>query len=146
MRIRLAEPGDLPRLSRLVEESNAEMAGLYGEHLSDLLVIGMFRHGIVAGDAVVVAECEDGELVGFTGYVVMPGLPLGHAASLGIYVKPEHRRDHLGLALREFAIEQAEMRGVKKLRAEVRLGNEAGLALAERTAFRVVGHIIERDL
>lgn len=83
----------------------------------------------------VAAESADGELLGWGGVMVVGG----SAEILTVGVIPAARRRGLAVRLIAALLEQARDRGADEVFLEVRVDNEAALALYEREGFVRIG-------
>jgi ribosomal-protein-alanine N-acetyltransferase len=78
---------------------------------------------------------EGEEIVGYAGLAAMPD----EAYVQNIAVVPDHRRRGLGARLLTALLDDARRRGFTKVGLEVRVDNDAAIALYERFGFRRVG-------
>ncbi len=141
--IRAAAPSDARALAAL-------MATIYGEgrwFVGDMgprseTLARQLRGMDPAREIVLVAEAA-GDLVGWI--EVRRYLPtrMEHVASLTIAVAPRARGRGIGRRLLRAIVPWARRVGVRKLRLDVRAGNEAALALYRREGYVVEG--VERD-
>jgi RimJ/RimL family protein N-acetyltransferase len=141
--IRPAHPRDAAQLVALAEEVAAEPGGWL---ISDggwrtvvderryLRALRRYRDA-----AVFVAETRDG-LVGRMSLGRDPHPASRHVADLGLMVAASHRRQGIGRALLERAIEWAREVGVRKLELHVFPHNEAAIALYESFGFEREGY------
>lgn len=109
MRLREANPGDAPALARLLGDLG------YPNEAAELpaRLVGIQGHG----DSVLVAEQEDGEVVGLVGlhlvHVLHYARPLGYITSL--VTDPRVRRQGIGRLLLEGAEAWARSKGCYRL-------------------------------
>jgi RimJ/RimL family protein N-acetyltransferase len=144
MRVRPAEPHDAEALVRLGSEVGSEPEGWLitlgswrsaGEERRYLKAIRRFPHA-----AVYVAETEEGEVVGRLSLARDQHPASDHVADLGLMVARTHRRQGIGRALMEQAVEWARQHGVRKLELHVFPHNEAAIALYESMGFEREGY------
>ncbi len=87
------------------------------------------------GAVVIVAEAEDGEIVGRLSVARDPQPASRHVADIGLMVAPDWRRRGIGRALLDAAERWAAERGIRKLELHVFPHNEAAIALYERAGY-----------
>ncbi len=152
--IRLASPGDLPRIVAIY---NASIPGRLATADTAPVTVEQRRpwfdaHGprrpiwVVKRDGAIGGWASLGDFYGRPAY--------GATAELSVYVAPEARRRGLARALVQHAIGACGTCGVTTLLAFVFGHNEPSLALLERLGFRRWGHLprvavldgVERDL
>jgi RimJ/RimL family protein N-acetyltransferase len=143
-KIRPAHPRDAAALVALAEEVAAEPGGWL---ISDggwrtvmderryLRALRRYRDA-----AVFVAETDTGSLVGRLSLGRDPHPASRHVADLGLMVAASHRRQGIGRALLDRAIEWAGEVGVRKLELHVFPHNEAAIALYESAGFEREGY------
>jgi RimJ/RimL family protein N-acetyltransferase len=143
VRVRKAVPGDASALVALA-------SAVAGEEEGWLLADAQWRS---AGDerryvralqrhrdaALLVAESEDGELVGRLSVMRDPHPSSGHVADLGLMVASSHRRHGIGTALMVAAEEWARGAGVDKLELHVFPHNAPALAMYEKLGYEREG-------
>lgn len=144
-RIRPAEPGDAEQLTRLAEAVSAEPEGWListggewrsvGEERRYLKALRRYPHA-----AVLVAERDDGALVGRLSVARDTHPASAHVADLGLMVAADARRRGVGRALMEAAVEWARGAGIRKLELHVFPWNAAAIALYERVGFEREGY------
>lgn len=144
MRIRLATQDDIGRIAELVVLASEELEE-YGTPRVDDAVIAAIVGGIRDGEAVVVAE-QEGEVVGFTARVHLPGSDPDCAEGIGRYVLPACRLDHVDRDMQRFAEAHARSRGRKYITGSIMKDNQASLAACLKGGYRVVGYLVRRDL
>lgn len=144
MRVRRAEPRDADALVELARAVGTEPGGWLittndwrsaGDERRYLKAIRRYAHA-----AVFVAEAEDGELVGRLSVARDQHPASMHVADLGLMVEAESRRQGVGSALLEAAVEWAREAGVRKLELHVFPHNEAAIALYEKFGFEREGY------
>jgi RimJ/RimL family protein N-acetyltransferase len=143
--IRHADPSDAEQLTRLADEVSAEPEGWLisvagewrsaGDERRFLKALRRYPHA-----AVFVAEREDGTLVGRLSVGRDPHPASTHVADVGLMVAQDARRQGVGRALMEAAVEWAGQAGVRKLELHVFPWNEAALALYEAFGFEREGY------
>ena len=143
--IRPADPADAEQLTRLAEAVSAEPEGWLislggewrsvGEERRYLKALRRFPHA-----AVYVAERDDGALVGRLSVARDTHPASAHVADLGLMVAKDARRQGVGRALLEAAVDWARGAGVRKLELHVFPWNEAAIALYERFGFEREGY------
>ena len=143
LHVREAQPGDAPALAELAEAVGSEPEGW-------LLSEGGWR--TVADErrylravrrhpdaAVFVAETEDG-IAGRLSVSRDPHPSSRHVADLGLMVAASARRQGVGRALLEAAVDWARPAGVRKLELHVFPHNEPAIALYESFGFVQEGY------
>lgn len=142
--IRLATNDDeqgVERLCRLLDASHVER----GEASQLLLLTWAAQFGITAHEPVVVAEDDQGDLVGLVLWVHLPGTEEGLVTAFGTYVLPDHRRSNLSTEMRDYASEQCWQRGYQRIEGAVFAWNDAGLKAVEKAGFKVVGVVVRKE-
>ena len=144
-RIRPADPSDAEQLARLADAVSSEPEGwlisIAGEWRSAaderryLKALRRYAHA-----AVFVAERNDGEIVGRLSVGRDPHPSSAHVADVGLMVAMEARRQGVGRALLDAAVEWARRAGIRKLELHVFPWNEAGIALYETFGFQREGY------
>ena len=142
--VRPARPDDAEQLTRLAEAVSAEPEGWLisadgewrsvGDERRYLKAVRRFPHA-----AVFVAEREDGELVGRLSLARDAHPASAHVADLGLMVAASARRQGVGWALLEAAVEWARGSGVRKLELHVFPWNEPAIRLYEKFGFEREG-------
>lgn len=146
MIIRLATEADLDTLKRLVVWACEELATRFGTPRADDLVFGMVSYGVKAGDAVLVAIDEAGDMVAWCARVQLPGLPEGYAEGVGTWVHPNMRRERIGADIRREADLHAKARGAKYVTGTAAKHNVAGLESCFSEGYEVVGYALRKAL
>ncbi len=144
-RIRHAEPSDAEQLARLADEVSAEPGGWLisvagewrspGDERRYLKALRRYPHA-----AVLVAERDDGTLVGRLSVGRDPHPASAHVADVGLMVALDARRQGVGTALLQAAADWAREAGVRKLELHVFPWNEAAIALYEAFGFEREGY------
>ena len=142
--VRPADPSDAEALTRLAEavseEPEAWLISTNGEWRSVgderryLKAVRRYPHA-----AVYVAERSDGAIVGRLSLARDTHPASTHVADLGLMVAKDARRQGVGLALMEAAVEWARASGVRKLELHVFPWNEPAVHLYERFGFEREG-------
>jgi putative acetyltransferase len=141
--IRSASPGDAAQLVRLAREVGAEPEGWListnerrgaGEERRYLRSLRRSRNA-----AVFVAETPGG-VVGRLSVGRDPHPASAHVADLGLLVAKGHRRQGIGRALLERAVDWARGAGISKLELHVFPHNEPAIRLYEEFGFRREGY------
>jgi RimJ/RimL family protein N-acetyltransferase len=142
--VRAATPDDAQALTRLAEEVSAEPEAWLisadgewrsvGDERRYLKAVRRFPHA-----AVFVAERADGAIVGRLSVARDTHPASSHVADLGLMVAKDARRQGVGRALLEAAVEWARAAGVRKLELHVFPWNEPAIALYERFGFEREG-------
>src|SRR5438552_9543275 len=142
--VRPAHPDDAEQLTRLAEAVSGEPEGWLisadgewrsvGDERRYLKAVRRFPHA-----AVFVAEREDGELVGRLSLARDAHPASAHVADLGLMVAADTRRQGVGWALLEAAVEWARGAGIQKLELHVFPWNEPAIALYEHFGFEREG-------
>ena len=141
--VRPAEPSDAQGVKELGDEVSAEPEGWLamqdgwrsvGDERRYLRAIRRYPHA-----AVYVAEAEDGRIVGRLSLARDQHPASKHVADLGLMVAQSHRRQGIGRALLEAAVEWARANDVRKLELHVFTYNEAAIALYESFGFEREG-------
>ena len=145
VRIRAADPGDAEQLTRLAEAVSSEPEGWListggewrsvGDERRYLKALRRYPHA-----AVLVAESDDGTLVGRLSVARDTHPASAHVADLGLMVAQTARRQGVGRALLEAAVDWARGAGIRKLELHVFPWNEAAIALYERFGFEREGY------
>ena len=143
-RIRHAEPSDAEQLTRLADAVSAEPEGWLisvggewrsaGDERRFLKALRRYPHA-----AVFVAELDDGTLVGRLSVGRDPHPASTHVADVGLMVAVDARRQGVGTALMQAAVEWAREAGVRKLELHVFPWNEAAIALYDAFGFEREG-------
>jgi RimJ/RimL family protein N-acetyltransferase len=143
-RIRPAEAADAEQLARLADSVSAEPEGWLisvagewrsaGDERRYLKALRRYAHA-----AVFVAEQDDGEIVGRLSVGRDPHPASAHVADVGLMVAIEARRQGIGKALLEAAVDWARSAGVRKLELHVFPWNEGAIALYDAFGFEREG-------
>jgi RimJ/RimL family protein N-acetyltransferase len=143
-RIRHADPSDADQLTRLAEAVSAEPEGWLisvagewrsaGDERRFLKALRRYAHA-----AVYVAERDDGTLVGRLSVGRDPHPASAHVADVGLMVAVDARRQGIGTALLQAAVDWAREAGVRKLELHVFPWNKAAIALYDRFGFEREG-------
>ena len=140
--VRRAEPGDAPALVALATAVSAEPEGwmIWTEWRG----VGDERRYLRAvrghPDAAVLVAEVDGELAGRLSLARDPNPASHHVADLGLMVDIRFRRQGVGRALLEAAVEWAPEHGIAKLELHVFPWNEPAIALYESFGFEREGY------
>jgi RimJ/RimL family protein N-acetyltransferase len=142
--VRPADPSDAEALTRLAEAVSAEPEAWListngewrsvGDERRYLKAVRRYPHA-----AVYVAERSDGAIVGRLSLARDTHPASAHVADLGLMVAKDARRQGVGLALMEAAVEWARVSGVRKLELHVFPWNEPAVNLYERFGFEREG-------
>ena len=142
--VRPADPADAQGLKDLGDEVAAEPQGWLATNdgwrsASDerryLRAIRRYPHA-----AVLVAEWDDGTLVGRLSVGRDPHPASAHVADVGLMVAFDARRQGVGTALLQAAVDWARETGIRKLELHVFPWNEAAIALYEAFGFEREGY------
>jgi RimJ/RimL family protein N-acetyltransferase len=143
-RIRKADPSDAEQLTRLADAVSAEPEGWLisvagewrsaGDERRFLKALRRYPHA-----AVFVAERENGMLVGRLSVGRDPHPASTHVADVGLMVALDARRQGVGTALLQSAVDWGRETGVRKLELHVFPWNEAAIALYEAFGFEREG-------
>jgi RimJ/RimL family protein N-acetyltransferase len=143
--IRNADPSDAEQLTRLADAVSAEPEGWLisvagewrsaGDERRFLKAVRRYPHA-----AVFVAEQDDGTLVGRLSVGRDPHPASSHVADVGLMVAVSARRQGVGTALLESAVDWARDGGVRKLELHVFPWNDAAIALYEAFGFEREGY------
>jgi putative acetyltransferase len=143
--VRAADPGDAEELTRLAEDVSAEPEAWListdgewrsvGDERRYLKAVRRYAHA-----AVIVAEARDGRVVGRLSVARDTHPASAHVADLGLMVAKDVRRQGVGWALLEAAVEWARESGVRKLELHVFPWNEPAIRLYERFGFEREGY------
>jgi len=143
-RIRQADPADAEQLARLADAVSSEPGGWLisvagewrsaGDERRYLKALRRYPHA-----AVLVAERDDGELVGRLSVGRDPHPASAHVADVGLMVAIDARRQGVGRALLDAAVDWARTAGVRKLELHVFPWNEAAIALYDDFGFEREG-------
>jgi RimJ/RimL family protein N-acetyltransferase len=142
--IRRSDPADAEQLTRLADSVSAEPEGWLisvagewrsaGDERRFLKALRRYPHA-----AVFVAEREDGTLVGRLSVGRDPHPASAHVADVGLMVALDARRQGVGTALLQAAVEWAREAGIRKLELHVFPWNDAAIALYEAFGFEREG-------
>jgi RimJ/RimL family protein N-acetyltransferase len=142
--IRHADPADAEQLTRLAAAVSAEPEGWLisvagewrsaGDERRFLKALRRYPHA-----AVFVAERDDGALVGRLSVGRDPHPASTHVADVGLMVAIDARRQGVGKALLQSAVDWAREAGVRKLELHVFPWNEAAISLYEAFGFEREG-------
>jgi len=143
-RIRHADPSDAEQLTRLADAVSAEPEGWLisvggewrsaGDERRFLKALRRYEHA-----AVFVAERDDGTLVGRLSVGRDPHPASTHVADVGLMVALDARRQGVGTALLQSAVDWARATGIRKLELHVFPWNAAAIALYEAFGFEREG-------
>jgi RimJ/RimL family protein N-acetyltransferase len=143
--VRPSSPSDAEELTRLAEAVSAEPGGWListggewrsaGDERRYLRALRRYPHA-----AVLVAERDDGRLVGRLSVARDPHPASAHVADLGLMVAIGARRQGVGSALLDAAVEWARGAGVRKLELHVFPWNDAAIALYAKYGFEREGY------
>jgi RimJ/RimL family protein N-acetyltransferase len=137
--VRRAEPRDASDLTALGDAVAAEPGGWLAtsngwrsttDERRYLRAVRRYPHA-----AVLVAEAEDGSVVGRLSIARDPHPASRHVADVGLMVDAAHRRRGIGRALLEAGVEWAREAGIAKLELHVFPWNEAAIALYDDFGF-----------
>jgi len=142
--IRHAEPSDAEQLTRLAGAVSAEPEGWLisvagewrsaGDERRYLKALRRYPHA-----AVLVAEREDGTLIGRLSIGRDPHPASTHVADVGLMVAADARRQGVGTAMLQAALDWARGAGVRKIELHVFPWNEAAIKLYEAFGFEREG-------
>ena len=137
--VRHAEPRDAPELTELGDAVAAEPEGWLAtvngwrsaaDERRYLRAVRRYPHA-----AVLVAEAEDGHVVGRLSISRDQHPASRHVADLGLMVDARYRRQGIGRALLEASVEWARAAGIRKLELHVFPWNAGAIALYEDFGF-----------
>jgi len=123
--VRPMQEADLP-IVMAIEQLSMSLAWSQAVWLEELKKIQLANH--------VVAETEEPTIVGYAGF----WLVLDEANVVNIAVHPEWRRKGVGKFLVREVLSMAKARGARLVTLEVRVSNEAALALYRRLGFDII--------
>ena len=142
--IRRSDPADAEQLTRLADSVSAEPQGWLisvagewrsaGDERRFLKALRRYPHA-----AVFVAEREDGTLVGRLSVGRDPHPASAHVADVGLMVALDARRQGVGRALLQAAVEWAREADIRKLELHVFPWNDAAISLYEAFGFEREG-------
>jgi RimJ/RimL family protein N-acetyltransferase len=143
--VRPADPADAEELVRLAEAVSAEPEGWLISTDGDWRSVGEERRYLKAlrrypHAAVFVAERRDGAIVGRLSLSRDTHPASAHVADLGLMVAKGARRQGVGRALLDAAVDWARDAGVRKLELHVFPWNEPAIHLYERFGFEREGY------
>jgi RimJ/RimL family protein N-acetyltransferase len=143
--VRRAEPADAEALTRLAEEVSGEPEAWLisadgewrsvGDERRYLKAVRRYAHA-----AVFVAEREGGAIVGRLSVARDAHPASAHVADIGLMVAQDARRQGVGRALLEAAVDWARASGVQKLELHVFPWNEPAIRLYEKFGFEREGY------
>lgn len=137
--VRPAEPRDASALAELADAVSAEPEGWLAtsngwrsatDERRYLRAVRRYPHA-----AVLVAETDDGRVVGRLSIARDQHPASAHVADVGLMVDAAYRRRGIGRALLEGGVEWARGAGIRKLELHVFPWNDAAIALYERFGF-----------
>ena len=137
--VRHAEPRDAPELTELGDAVAAEPEGWLAtvngwrsaaDERRYLRAVRRYPHA-----AVLVAEAEDGHVVGRLSISRDQHPASRHVADLGLMVDARYRRQGIGRALLKASVEWARAAGIRKLELHVFPWNAGAIALYEDFGF-----------
>jgi RimJ/RimL family protein N-acetyltransferase len=137
--VRAAEPRDASALTELADAVSAEPEGWLAtsngwrsatDERRYLRAVRRYPHA-----AVLVAETDDGRVVGRLSIARDQHPASSHVADVGLMVDAAYRRRGIGRALLEGGVEWARGAGIRKLELHVFPWNDAAIALYERFGF-----------
>jgi RimJ/RimL family protein N-acetyltransferase len=144
-RIRPADASDAEPLARLADAVSSEPEGWLisiagewrsaGDERRYLKALRRYPHA-----AVLVAERDDGEIVGRLSVGRDPHPASAHVADVGLMVAMDARRQGVGRALLEAAADWARRAGIRKLELHVFPWNDAAIALYEAAGYAREGY------
>ena len=144
-KIRKADPSDAEQLTRLADAVSAEPEGWLisvagewrsaGDERRFLKALRRYQHA-----SVFVAERDDGTIVGRLSVGRDPHPASTHVADVGLMVARDARRQGVGTALMQAAVDWARETGIRKLELHVFPWNEAAIALYEAFGFEREGY------
>jgi RimJ/RimL family protein N-acetyltransferase len=142
--IRAADPSDAEELTRLAEAVSAEPEAWLISSNGEWRSVGDERRYLKAvrrypHAAVYVAERDDGAIVGRLSLARDTHPASTHVADLGLMVAKDARRQGVGWALMEAAVDWARASGVRKIELHVFPWNEPAVHLYERFGFEREG-------
>jgi L-phenylalanine/L-methionine N-acetyltransferase len=142
--VRPADPSDADALTRLAEAVSAEPEAWLisadgewrsvGEERRYLKALRRYPHA-----AVLVAERDDGAVIGRLSVARDTHPASAHVADLGLMVAKDARRQGVGRALLAAAVDWARGAGIRKLELHVFPWNEAAIRLYEQFGFQREG-------
>ena len=141
--VRPAEPTDAQGVKELGDEVSAEPEGWLatqdgwrsvGDERRYLRAIRRYPHA-----AVFVAEAEDGQIVGRLSLARDQHPASRHVADIGLMVAQSHRRQGIGTALLQAAVDWARANDIQKVELHVFTYNQAAIKLYERFGFEREG-------
>jgi putative acetyltransferase len=141
--VRAADPADAQGMTQLGDEVAAEPEGWLatqdgwrsvGDERRYLRAIRRYPHA-----AVFVAEAEDGRIIGRLSVARDQHPASRHVADLGLMVAKSHRRQGIGRALLQAAVDWAQRSDVRKLELHVFTYNDAAIKLYESFGFEREG-------
>jgi RimJ/RimL family protein N-acetyltransferase len=143
--VRMARPEDAEQLTRLAEAVSAEPEAWLisadgewrsiGDERRYLKAVRRYAHA-----AVIVAERSDGAIVGRLSVARDQHPASAHVADLGLMVAKGARRQGVGRALLEAAVDWARSADVRKLELHVFPWNEPAIQLYEQFGFEREGY------
>jgi RimJ/RimL family protein N-acetyltransferase len=143
--VRPADPSDAEALTRLAEAVSAEPEAWLISTNGEWRTVGDERRYLKAvrrypHAAVYVAERSDGAIVGRLSLARDTHPASTHVADLGLMVAKDARRQGVGWALMDAAVEWARGNGVRKIELHVFPWNEPAIQLYERFGFAREGY------
>jgi RimJ/RimL family protein N-acetyltransferase len=143
--IRPADPADAEALTRLAEAVSAEPEGWLISSNGEWRSVGDERRYLKAlkrypHAAVLVAERDDGTIVGRLSVARDQHPASAHVADLGLMVAAGARGQGVGTALLEAAVAWAGEAGIRKLELHVFPWNEPAIRLYEKFGFEREGY------
>ncbi|MPM15373.1 hypothetical protein SDC9_61742 [bioreactor metagenome] len=153
MEIRLAEHGDILKISKLYEEFfvyNASQQPLYYKPAAEM---GKYPQSVIesAKEALFIAE-ENGAVLGLIHIIEEQTppydcfVPHRYATIMDLYVTEDFRGRGIGRELMEYAKRWAKTRGLHYLELSVLAENEDGIRFYRRENFQTVSQVMRAEL
>lgn len=122
-------------IRKMTEADLPEVCVIENETFSDPWSEKDFRDSLLDDKNGYLVAVIDDKIAGYCGYWGIAG----EADIYNVAVKKEYRRRHIGEAMLQTLIQQAELRGITSFTLEVRASNEPAIRLYQSLGFETAG-------
>lgn len=144
MKYRAAVVDDCETLHQFIVQLDSQHIK-YGRPSQAATNIMMLDYAIDNGQYNPVAVVDD-KVVGWSGYVVLPGSPAGEVVAIGTYVDSQYRKQNVSANLRQLAFDVYRSLGYTVITGSVHIDNQPGLKSAIAAGYTPVGYIVQLSL